>query len=295
MTWLFFIDESGHDHRHTPYEVRGGVALHVRELWPFAQSMQRLETQCFGCRLAEIGKEVKGSTLIDRKRFKFANQSGPFPDRKRQELCRSFFARSHPDNTPTRDEFTAYGQACLRMAREIAALLKSTGAVVFATAIPRGVTAPRDYRFDDFLRKDAVFLFERFFYFLEDKDAQGVLVMDETDKQEDRRFVARMEKYFTRTLTGRRRTSRIVPMPFFVSSDMAGPVQAADLCIYAINWGFRLPGRGMDAPYRDEIATMLGVDLADLQYRGQGERDGQKFDSYGIVFVPDPYEPRPVT
>ena len=43
------------------------------------------------------------------------------------------------------------------------------------------------YRFDDFLRKDAVFLFERFFYFLEEKDAHGVLVMDETDKREDRR------------------------------------------------------------------------------------------------------------
>ena len=75
---------------------------------------------------------------------------------------------------------------------------------------------------------------------------------------------------------------------------MAGPVQAADLGIYAINWGFRLPGRGMDSPRRDEVAAMLGVDLAGLQYRGQGVRDGQRFESDGIVFVSDPYEPRPV-
>ena len=26
MAWLFFIDESGHDHRHMPYEVRDEVA-----------------------------------------------------------------------------------------------------------------------------------------------------------------------------------------------------------------------------------------------------------------------------
>ena len=34
MAWLFFIDESGHDHRNTPYEVRGGLAMHVGQLVP---------------------------------------------------------------------------------------------------------------------------------------------------------------------------------------------------------------------------------------------------------------------
>lgn len=292
MAWLFFIDESGHDHKHMPYEVRGGFAIHVSELWPFAQAMQRLEADCFGCRLSDVGKEIKGSSLIDRKRFAFAAQGAPFPDRKRRELCHAFLARGRSGGVPERDGFTAYGQACLRMAREIVALLKRSGAVLMATVIPRGVERPRNYRFDDYLRKDAVFLFERFFYFLETKREHGVLVMDETDKREDRRFVARMEKYFTRTATGRHRTAWIVPTPFFVSSDMARAVQAADLCIYAVNWGFRLPGRGMDASRRDEIADMFGADLADLQYRGRGVRDGRAFDSYGIVYVPDPYGPR---
>ena len=292
MAWLFFIDESGHDHKHMPYEVRGGFAIHVSQLWPFVRAMQDLETDCFGCRLGDVDKEIKGSTLIDRKRFEFAAQGEPFPDRERQELCRSFLAQGRTGNTPGRDMFTAYGQACLLMAREIVALLKRSGAVLMAAAIPRGVARPRDTRFDDYLRKDVVFLFERFFYFLERKQEHGVLVMDETDKREDRRFVVRMERYFTRTATGRYRTAWIVPAPFFVSSDMARAVQAADLCIYAVNWGFRLPGRGMDAPRRDEIAEMFGTDLADLQYRGQGVREGRAFDSYGIVYVPDPYEPR---
>ena len=29
MSWLLFLDESGHDHRNMPYEVRGGIALHA--------------------------------------------------------------------------------------------------------------------------------------------------------------------------------------------------------------------------------------------------------------------------
>ena len=32
-----------------------------------------------------------------------------------------------------------------------------------ASAIPRGVLKPPHYRFDDYLRKDVVFLLERFF------------------------------------------------------------------------------------------------------------------------------------
>lgn len=116
--------------------------------------------------------------------------------------------------------------------------------------------------------------------------------MDETEKRDDRRFVARIEKYFTMTLTGRYRTAWIVPTPLFVSSDMTYAVQAADLCIYCINWGFRLPIRGMNAERREEIAAMFGAELASLQHRGQGYRDGRAFTTYGIFYVPDPYEPR---
>ena len=74
MAWLFFIDESGHDHRSTPYEVHGGFAVHASQLWPFVQGMQKLEIQCFGCRLHEYGKEIKGKALLGRDPFKFAGQ-----------------------------------------------------------------------------------------------------------------------------------------------------------------------------------------------------------------------------
>ncbi len=58
------------------------------------------------------------------------------------------------------------------------------------------------------------------------------------------------------------------------------------------NWGFRLPTRGMDAPVRREIADDFGRWLAQLQFHGQGYREGEVYESYGIVFVPDPYEAR---
>ena len=294
MAWLFFIDESGHDHRTMPYEVRGGFAIHVSRLWPFVQDMQQLEVDCFGRELHTIGKEIKGATLLDRKRFKFAEQDTSFHDFTRRRLCVSLLSKGRERVAPRRDELTAYGQACLRMAQKTFGLLRQHEAVVLACVIPRGVAKPRSYRFDRYLRKDLVFLLERYFYFLEGKQEHGVLVMDETEKREDRRFVYRLERYFTSTSTGRHRTTWIVPTPFFVSSDMTSAIQAADLCIYCINWGFRLPVRGMNAERRDEIARMFGRDLFDLQFRGQGQRDGRIFDTYGIVYVPDPYGARAV-
>jgi hypothetical protein len=137
-----------------------------------------------------------------------------------------------------------------------------------------------------------VFLLERFFYFLEEKQEHGILVMDEVEKREDRRFVSRLQSYFRRTQTGRYRTSWIVPSPLFVASDMTFPVQAADLCIYCINWGFRLPGLGMSEPVRQEIADEFGPWLNRLQFSGEGHRDGEVYRSYGIVYVPDPYTAR---
>ena len=127
---------------------------------------------------------------------------------------------------------------------------------------------------------------------LEEERRYGLLVMDEVDKTEDRRFVRRMERYFTKTAPGQYRTSWIVPSPFFVASDMNYAVQAADVCIYCVNWGFRLDTIGMNAPSRPEIAQLFGPWLSRLQFHGQGYRDGNAFESFGIVYVPDPYGAR---
>lgn len=148
------------------------------------------------------------------------------------------------------------------------------------------------FQYEHFLRKDHVFLLERYFYFLQEKGEHGLLVMDETEKSQDRRFVSHLQDYFAKTQPGRERTEWIVPMPLFVSSDMSVGVQAADIVLYCINWGFRRTTWGLDGEVRSEISQRFGAILNELQFRGFGKRDGNSFPTYGIVYVPDPYQSR---
>lgn len=289
MSWLLFLDESGHDHKTCPYEVRGGIALHAGMLWPFVQQLQQAELAAFGARLHEYRKELKGAKLLDKDRFKWARQGEWMPEEARRKHCRGFLTKGLEKRPPTRDEFTAYGQACIEMARSVFQALRTFDARLFASAIPVTAQKPPTFEAEEYLRKDHVFLLERYFYFLEAQREHGLLVFDEAEKFADRRFVRQMERYFTKTQTGRNRTAWIVPVPMFVSSDLSMPIQAADLAIYCINWGFRLPGMGMDLAVREEIAKEFGPWLSQLQYRGQGHRDGRVFDSYGVIFVPNPY------
>jgi hypothetical protein len=286
------MDESGHDHKTMPLEVRGGVALHVGKLWSFVRSWRRLELDAYGVPLSDFKTEIKGSKLLDRDRFKWSGQMNRFPDDERRKGVRGFLAKSAERRAPLRHEFSAYGQACIEMARGAFELLKSHDAQLFAAAIPRGVRPPKDFQQEDYLRKDQVFLFERFFYFLERERMHGLLVMDETEKFGDRQFVSRIEKYFSGTQIGRQRTAWIVPSPLFVSSDMSVGIQAADLCLYAINWGFRLSNWKGVEPIRPEVAAETRQYIDDLQWRGDGYRDGRTYHSYGIVLVPDPFSSR---
>jgi hypothetical protein len=142
------------------------------------------------------------------------------------------------------------------MARAVFEALRIFDARLFASVIPRTVVKPEAFHAEEYLRKDHVFLLER---------------------------------YFTKTQTGRYRTAWIVPVPMFVASDMTMAVQAADLAIYCVNWGFRLPLIGMNESTRADIANEFGPWLKQLQYQGEGRREGRVFDTYGIVFVPNPY------
>ncbi len=290
MAWLLFLDESGHDHRQMPYEVRGGIALQDAQVWPFTRAVQQLEQIAFGCSLHEYQKELKGSTLVDKKRFKFANQTGPLPEAERQKHARSFLMKGFQKLSPTSVEFCAYGQACIELARGIFQLLRDHKAVLFASMTPSGFSKPTGPA-EDYLRKDKVFLLERYFYFLEEQKQYGLMVVDGTDKTLDRKFVRQLEQYFTKTNTGRYRTQWIVPTPFFVASDLAYPVQIADLCIYCVNWCFRLPAQGMNEPVREEIRLEFFDWLKQLQFHGLGYRDGKAFETWGICYVPNPCGP----
>lgn len=292
MTWMFFLDESGHDHKQMPFEVRGGIAIHVSKLWDFAQAWRRLEQDCFGAVLADYGKEAKGCKLLDRDRVKWAGQTARMPDEQRRKLARAFLEIGLTKGTPKSENFAAYGQASIELARGAFDLLASHEARLFASLIPRGVKPPKGFLREDYLRKDHVFLLERYFYFLEQQRAHGLLVMDQTEKTKDRQFVECLTAYFRNTAVGRNRTAWIVPTPIFVDSDMSYAVQAADLCLYCINWGFRQQAwgvYGLEYETRANIASEFGPKLARIQWHGDGYRDGKVYRSHGVVLVTDPY------
>lgn len=169
MAWLLFMDESGHDHHALPFEVRGGYALADTHLWPFVQDVLRLELECFGTRLADYNSEVKGLKLMQKDRFKHAAQLPEIEAVRRQHLCRALLQAGLEKRPPTREQLTAYGQASLRMVDGIFDLLDRHRALVFASAVPRGSARPPPGSppSPDILRKDHIFLLERFFYFLE--------------------------------------------------------------------------------------------------------------------------------
>lgn len=287
MSYLLFLDESGHDHRNTPYEVRGGFAIHITRLWPFIQAVKTLELSIFGAHLHEFGSEIKGSKLLQKDRFKWSRQGLEQTPGDRRKNALNFLNSTKQKRKPRQEQFTAYGHASLVMVEGILQLLRSHDAKVFAAMIPR-VSKPDGVPLE-FLRKDLVFLFERFFYFLEAKQETGLLVMDGTEKKADRRFVRRVERYFTNTQVGKQRTKWIVPVPFFVESDMAYGVQVADLCIYCLNWAFRL--QSMNEPAREDLVPFARL-LERLIWHGGGYRDQIVFKTHGVVYVSDPYEAR---
>jgi hypothetical protein len=243
-----------------------------------------------GCTLREFQKELNGSTLLDAKRFRFAKQADPMPDEERRKHSRTFLTKGLQKGLPTSSEFCAYGQACIEMAHGIFRLLTENDAVLFASMIPRG-SGKADAPIEGLLRKDKVFLLERFFYFLEPKKEHGLLVLDGSEKISDMKFVKQLESYFVKTGTGRDRAQWIIPTPFCVSSDMAYPIQAADICIYCINWGFRLPTHGMDEPIRQEINSAFFKWLRNLQFHGHCYKDGKEYEIWGICYVPNPCAP----
>lgn len=291
MSWLLFLDESGTDHGNCPYEVTGGIALHASHLWPFIQDVRRRELWAFGGALHEFAAELKGCKLLNREAFRWAQQLPVMTDADRQRHARGFLTKGLERKPPTKLEFTAYGQARLSVARGIVNSLREHHAALFAAAIPRGVRRPKGLVNKTYLRKDHVFLLERFFFFLEGQKQHGILVMDEVGKAADRALAQRMERYFEQTSQGRLRTRWIVPSPFFVASDMAYPVQAADLAIYCVNWGYRIPP-GMTQEARTEIQSEFERPLQRIEFHGNGERDGAVFDTHGVVYVPDPYSVR---
>ena len=61
---LFFMDESGHDRKHTPYELRGGILVPNHLCWKIVESIWHAEQEVFGTKLHDVNVEWKGEYLL---------------------------------------------------------------------------------------------------------------------------------------------------------------------------------------------------------------------------------------
>jgi hypothetical protein len=287
---LFFIDESGHDHGDSPYEVLAAVAIAEDDLWNLIQAIRAAEIEFFGVHLSGVGVEFKGKKLLKNKTFRHARQGPLIEPDKRRDLVRCFLEKGRQESQGgqsqgrTKDEFTAYGQAVRAFVLRIldicsAHRVKTFGALV-STRSPHSATS-------NFLRRDYSFLFERFYYYLEDcgSSEMGLVVFDELEKAQSRILIQQMERYFLETEKGYQRSSRIVPEPFFVHSDLTTAVQLADIVAYCFNWGTRL--NKMNEPTRPEI-ELYAERAFNMRYIGERFDDnGQKRSLYGVFYIDD--------
>ncbi len=238
-----------------------------------------------------FGSEIKGEKLLRRSRFKYARRSDELSKEDRKSLTAGFLKSTTQGKPPRAGEQRAYCETCLAFSLEVLKSLEAFDCVLFAAFIPPEKPPKDAPASDDFLRKDHVFLLERYYYFLESKKARGLIVMDGIEKTSDRRFIKGLERYFQHTKTGQDRSKRIVPVPFFVESDMGYGVQVADLCIYCLNWAYRVPHTGLDADCRTELlpyAELLQSRIWDKVIR----KNRQRHRIRSVVFVPDPYTSR---
>ncbi|RIH81626.1 DUF3800 domain-containing protein [Calidithermus roseus] len=288
---LLFLDESGTDRKEAPYEVLAGVAVDERRAWRLIEAVRAAQLEHFGVELSDVLKEFKGSQLLHRKKFRLAAQLPAMDPEARRERAQALLEKGKAareagaEAAPTRAELTAYAQACLAYAEQLLELCARHRARVFASVVDPDAPHPAG----TMLRKDFAYLFERFFYSLEDGEDHhhGLVVFDELDVTQSRRLSAQMARYFRETRTGHRRSRRILPEPFFVHSDLTTLVQVADLVAYCLNWGWRLPGK-MTRPTRPEIEP-YGQAAARLAYRGRPRkgRDGRRRPVYGICYLED--------
>lgn len=291
---LLFIDESGNDRIEAPYEVLAGVSVREHDLWNLILDIRKAEDNFFGLKMAKVGLEFKGRKLLKPKVFRFARQCNPIEPDKRRELTRGFLlkgqneARGFLPEPRKSEEFAAYGQSVLSFVKEVAKLVQKYQVKVFAAMVSKSAPIPENPLY---LRKDYAYLFERFYYYLEDlvpsENQMGLVVFDELEKAQSRILLNQLESYFMHTGKGTQRSERIVPEPFFVHSDLTTLVQLADIVGYCLNWGYRI-GKKMIEKTRPEIEPYAKM-FADLQYTGKrkDELNMAEWSRYGIFYIED--------
>jgi hypothetical protein len=281
MAQFLFIDESGQDHHESPYEVLAGVAIEDGNLWNLINEVQDAELRCFGRRYAQHGvREIKAKKLLKRKVFRQANLAPEFSIEERTQLSKQCLDAGQAANVQMQ---AALAQAKLAFVGEVFDICTRFRCKFFASIVDPRSPAPFA---GDHLRKDYAYLFERFFYYLEDLHNHfGLVVFDELEKSQSHVLIGQMDSYFKKTTVGRQRSSLVIPEPFFVHSDLTTGIQIVDLAAYVISWNVRFSD--MDGPRRSEL-DRFGQQVLSLRYRAVREKEeNPSFNIWSYSYISD--------
>src|SRR6185312_8821637 len=225
MAYFLFIDESGQDHRSSPYEVLAGIAIEDQDLWNLIIAIQDAKKRIFMRRYSADRSELKGKRMLKAKVFRLAAQLAPFPEDERRELAKLCLDNG---SGAGRSELTALAQAKIAYVNEVFEICSRYRCRAFASIVTKDAPTPPS---SEYLRKDYAYLFERFFYYLEDvsPSSAGIVVFDELEKSRSHLLVEQMDRYFRRSIKGRQMSGQIILEPFFVRSDLTTGIQVADL------------------------------------------------------------------
>ena len=287
---LLFIDESGHNNSGTPCEVLAGVAIAEDSLWNLVRAIRSAERDHFGDYLRDVfGGEMKAKKLLKRDRFHEAQRDVLIPPEDCVAMANSLLrkgkaTRGQPTSNPTFLEIVAFSRKALEFVHAVLDIAAGFNVQVFASVVDQDAPKPEAGR----LRKDYVYLFERYFYFLETcpPRERGLVVFDELDKSQSHGLLQQMAAYFLGSETGRYRSSRIVPEPFFVHSELTTGVFLADLAAYILGWGWRVSR--MHQPHRQELRPYV-TKLHDMQFHGEKPKPAGNgtWPLHGIVYLDD--------
>lgn len=288
MAYILFLDESGHDLARCPYEVLAGVAVEDRKIWPIILELHALEKKHFGRRISDGLLELKGRKLLKKKTYRLAGQLAPMAPKLRRDLAESCLQKGIDEKgsaTPsvTREELTALAQAKLAFVGDVLETIERRHCPAFASIVDREAGRPAP----NFLRKDYAYLFERFFYYLDNsrrRRHQGLIAFDEIEKSQAHILIDQMTRYFRDTAKGRHRCSQIVPEPLFVHSDMSSLIQVADLVAYIIAWGHRFGKMTGDA--RSELQP-LAKRVSRLRYTSSRTVGGRTRNIHSFTHLTD--------
>ena len=280
MAWFLFIDESGHDRSKSPYEVLAGVAIQDHAVREVITRLHAAEIRSFGRRYSDGPRELKGKVLLKRKVYRHQKRNVEVDAADIPAL-----ARAALDDGARADArmLKALAIAKLKYVATVFEICAELGCRAFASIVETDACPTATGG----MRKDYGYLFERFFYFLEDHAAgeQGIVVFDELEKSQSHLLIDQMRQYFATTVVGQLRSNRIIPEPFFVHSDLTTGVQIADLVAYVISWGFRTSQ--MTKPARAEL-SQLSSQVAGLRCHATRERHGNpEFGIWSFAHITD--------